>query len=159
MGPGRKPDNTVAAPNASLLDLFSRLSLAASSNDFENVLAISDDILKSSPADSNAAKQKLVALIKLDKYKDALSFLDKCTFLNSKETVLERGFCLYKLGQGNEAETVLREGSGRAVQHVRAQNVCSLSHRSLTAGISNGGFCDRNEDVCQSTTIERKPRS
>jgi Putative TPR-like repeat len=126
MAPTKTPDSTAAVPNTSLSDLFSRLTIAASSNDFEKVLAISNDILKSSPTDSRAAKQKLVALIKLDKYKDALSFLDECTFLSSKETVLEKGFCLYKLGRSNEAEGVLSEGSGRAVQHVRAQNVCSL---------------------------------
>jgi len=123
MAPKRKPDVSSSVSNASLAELFSRLTLAASSNDFERLLAISNEMLESSPKDSRAAKQKIIALIKLDKYKDALSFLDECTFLSKKDTILERGFCLYKLGKGSEAHRVLEEGSGRAVQHVRAQNV------------------------------------
>ena len=125
MPPKRTSDGSSSLSNVSLSELFSRLSLAASSNDFERVLAISNEMLKSSPNDSRAARQKIIALIKLDKYKDALAFLDECTFLNKNDTVLERGFCLYKLGKGSEAEKVLEEGSGRAVQHVRAQNVRS----------------------------------
>jgi hypothetical protein len=119
----RKSEGSSSVSNTSLSELFSRLTLAASSNDFERVLAISNEMLKSSPNDSRAARRKVIALIKLDKYKDALSFLDECTFLNKNDTVLERGFCLYKLGNGIEAQKVLEEGSGRAVQHVRAQNV------------------------------------
>src|SRR6266496_3976057 len=123
MPPKRKSDGSSSMSNASLSELFSRLTLAASSNDFERVLAISNEMLESSSNDTRAAKQKIIALIKLDKYKDALDFLNECTFLNEKDTILERGFCLYKLGKGNEAKQVLEEGSGRAVQHVRTQNV------------------------------------
>jgi tetratricopeptide (TPR) repeat protein len=123
MAPKRKSDGSTAVSNASLSDLFSRLTVAASSNDFERALEISDQLLKASPNDSRAAKQKIIALIKLDKYKDALAFAEECSFLSKKDTLLEKGFCLYKLGKCREAQTVLEEGSGRAVQHVRAQNV------------------------------------
>jgi signal recognition particle subunit SRP72 len=124
----RKSDSSSSFSNTSLSELLSRLTLAASSNDFERVVAISNEVLKSSPNDSRAARQKIIALIKLDEYKDALAFLDECTFLNKNDTILERGFCLYKLGKGSEAEEVLKEGSGRAIQHVRAQNVHILVH-------------------------------
>jgi tetratricopeptide (TPR) repeat protein len=147
MPPKKKSDESGALSNASLSDLFSRLTLAASTNDFEQALEISNQLLKASPNDSRAAKQKIIALIKLDKYKDALAFLEECTFLNKKETILEKGFCLYKLGKGNEAQKVLEEGTGRAIQHVRAQNVYSLIRNFLTKGISNGGFCDLNEII------------
>jgi Flp pilus assembly protein TadD len=123
MPPKRKLDGSAAMSNVNLSDLFSQLTLAASSNDFHGALAISNELLKASPNDARAATQKIVALIKLDKFKDALTFLEECTFLNSKDTILERGFCLYKLGRGREATTVLEKGSGRAIQHVRAQNV------------------------------------
>jgi hypothetical protein len=127
MAPKRKSDgSTVSSSGVSLSELFSRLKIAASSNDFETVLQIADDVLKTSPTDSRAAKEKIVALIKLDKYKETLSFMDECSFLSPRDTVLERGFALYKLGKGAEAQKVLESGSGRAIQHVKAQNVCLL---------------------------------
>jgi len=147
MPPKRKSDGSAALSNASLSDLLSRLTLAASTNDFEQALEISNQLLNASPSDSRAAKQKIIALIKLDKYKDALAFLEECTFLNRKETILEKGFCLYKLGKGSEAQKVLEEGTGRAIQHVRAQNVYSSMNGILTTGISNGGFCDLDEII------------
>src|SRR5271169_3615267 len=147
MAPKRKSDGSTAGSNASLSDLFSRLTVAASSNDFERALEISDELLKASPNDSRAAKQKIIALIKLDKYKDALAFLEECTFLNKKETILEKGFCFYKLGKCSEAQKVLEAGTGRAIHHVRAQNVYSLNRDILTTGISNGGFCDLDEII------------
>lgn len=147
MAPKRKSDGSAVISNASLSDLFSRLTLAASSNDFERALEISNQLLKASPNDSRAAKQKIIALIKLDKYNDALAFLEECTFLNRKDTILEKGFCLYKLGKGSDAQKILEEGSGRAIQHVRAQNVYSLILGMLTIGVSNGGFCDFHEII------------
>ena len=115
----RKSDGT----NASLSELFSNLTIAASSNDYERALTISNELLKSSPTDPRVAKAKIIALIKLDRYKDALSFMEECTFLNSKDLMLEKGFCLYKLGNGADAEKILQQGTGRGVQHIRAQNV------------------------------------
>lgn len=98
-----------------------------SSNDYDQVLQIANDVLKSSPNDTRAARQKIIALIKLDKYKDALSYLEESEFLKAEDTILERGFCLYKLGRGEEAQKVLEAGSGRALDHIRAQNVLSRS--------------------------------
>jgi signal recognition particle subunit SRP72 len=99
------------------------MSVAVSTKDYARVLEISNDVLKSSPSDARAAKEKVIALMKLDKYKETLAFLDECAFLDSNDTILERGFCLYKLGRGTEAQRVLEHGSGRAVEHVQAQNL------------------------------------
>src|SRR5437762_13640218 len=126
MPPKRKHEVSSATPASSLSDLFVKLSLAASENDYDKVLDLADQLLKSSPTDSRAAKQKVTALIKLDRYKEALTFLDKSTFLRDEETVLERGFCLYKFGKCVEAEEILKTMTGRAAEHIRAQNV-SLS--------------------------------
>jgi tetratricopeptide (TPR) repeat protein len=123
MAPKRKAGGSSASVAVDLSELLSRLNLASSSDDYDRVVDISNEILKSSPTDSRAAREKIAALIKLDKYKDALEFIQASTFLDSHDTILERGFCLYKLGKGDEAQKVLEEGSGRAVQHIRAQNV------------------------------------
>jgi tetratricopeptide (TPR) repeat protein len=88
---------------ASLSTLLSQLSLAAAEDDHEKAVKVATDVLAADPTNAHAAKQKAVALIKLDKYKEALAFLDEATFLNSAEVMLERGFCLYKLGRGKEA--------------------------------------------------------
>jgi tetratricopeptide (TPR) repeat protein len=124
MAPKRKLDGSAtgdASPN--LVQLFSQMKLAASKSDYTKIIEISDEVLKSSPTNSNAAKQKVIALIGLDKYKEALTFLNHSTFLDDKEIALERGFILYKLGKGDEACKALEKGSGRSIEHVKAQNV------------------------------------
>jgi signal recognition particle subunit SRP72 len=125
MAPKRKAGGSSSYTTVDLSELFSRLNLASSSEDFDRVVDISNEILKSSPRDVRAAKEKITALIKLDKYKDAYDFIQASTFLDDADTVLERGFCLYKLGKGAEAQEVLEGSSGRAAQHIKAQNVCS----------------------------------
>jgi tetratricopeptide (TPR) repeat protein len=122
MAPKRKLDGS-AATNSSLVQLFSQMKLAASQSDYSKILDISNEILKSSPTNSAAAKQKVIALIRIDKYKEVLAFLDKSSFLDDKDVALERGYALYKLGKGDEARQALEKGSGRAVMHVKAQNV------------------------------------
>ena len=136
MAPKRKLDGSMPG---SLSQLFSRMTLAASSSDFARVLELANEALATSPTNLRAAKQKVVALIKLDRYKDALAFLDESAFLEPKDIALERGFCLYKMGKGHEAQRALEHGSGRAVQHVIAQNVLSvLNVHSQMLGVSNG---------------------
>ena len=142
----KKSDGSTVNSNASLSELFSRLSLAASSNDYDEALSISNALLKLLPTDPHATKLKVIALIKLDKYKEALAFLNESASLDPKDTILERGFCLYKLGKGSDAEKVL-EGSDRAILHVLAQNVHSLNSILLTIGIPHGGFCYCHEIV------------
>jgi len=113
---------------ATLANMLSQLTIAAAMDDYEKAVKVATDVLAAEPTNAHAARQKAIALIKLDKYKDALAFLDQAaTFLNAQEVVLERGYCLYKLGRGEEAIHVLKMGSGRAVQHVQAQNVRLLS--------------------------------
>jgi signal recognition particle subunit SRP72 len=124
MAPKRKAGGSSSYATVDLSDLFSRLNLATSSEEFDRVVDISNEILKSSPRDVHAAKEKITALIKLDKYKDAYDFIQASTFLDNAATVLERGFCLYKLGKGAEAQKVLEGSLGRAAQHIKAQNVC-----------------------------------
>jgi tetratricopeptide (TPR) repeat protein len=154
MPPKQRSEKSSLVPNVSLSELLSRLSLAASSNDYDRLLQVSNDLLKSSPNNVLAAKQKVIALIKLDKYKDALAFLEESTSLDKNEYVLEHGFCLYKLGRGEEAEKVLEQGSGRAIEHVRAQNVNSLM-ALLIPGISNGGLFSVDEIVFGASAIRR----
>ena len=126
----RKHEVSSTSSNVTLAELFSKLSLAVSSNDYDKVLEIADQVLKSSPTDPHAAKEKITALIKLDQYKEALTFLTESTFLKDDDTVLERGFCLYKVGKCIEADKVLETASGRTADHIRAQNVFPLHIRS-----------------------------
>jgi len=112
---------------AALANMLSQLTIAAAMDDYEKAAKVATDVLAAEPTNVHAARQKAIALIKLDKYKDALAFLEQAaTFLNAPEVALERGYCLYKLGRDEEAFQVLKMGSGRAVQHVQAQNVRPL---------------------------------
>jgi tetratricopeptide (TPR) repeat protein len=129
MAPKRKLDGSAAPSNPSLVQLFTQLKLAASKSDYAGIVEISNEVLKSNPTNSEAAKQKVVALIKMDKYKEALLFLNHSSFLDEKDIAFERGFVLYKLGKCEEARKALEKGSGRSIQHVKAQNVSAFLAR------------------------------
>ena len=157
--PAKRKQEASSSSSASLPELFSRLSLAVSSNDYDKVLDLAGQVLKSSPTDSRAAKEKITALIKLDRYKDALTFITESKFLNDKEIVLESAFCLYKTGKCAEAEELLKTASGRAADHIRAQNVSLLILGiSLMIGVPDGGFRNSNEVVYRATEITRPNR-
>lgn len=95
--------------------------------DHDEVLKASNEVLKKSKTDVQAQHSKVVALIKLDRYDDALRvFEDAGETLKQKATV-EYAYALYKCGRLKEAaEVAAKSAGGRGAKHVEAQAVCFL---------------------------------
>jgi len=91
--------------------------------DHDEYLKASNAVLKTSKLDTKALHTRVVALLKLDRFDDALRALADGGDKLAQECVLERAYALYKTGKLEDAERVCREGGnhGRGLQHVAAQ--------------------------------------
>ena len=94
-------------------------------DDHREILEACNAALKKSKSDVAAQHVKAIALLKLDRYQEALHVFES-TGKNLQETApLEYAYSLYKNGQSNEAAGVAaRLKDGRAARHVEAQAVC-----------------------------------
>jgi signal recognition particle subunit SRP72 len=117
-------------PTATLSSLLKQSSIT----DHDEVLRACNASLKNSKTDLEALHAKVVALLKLDRYDDALRVLDEGGEEIKKKAALERAYALYKVGRLEEAEKVVKNVSSRGGKHVEAQTVriqtlgaCTLS--------------------------------
>lgn len=108
---------------------LSKLLGSADIEDHEEVLKATNAILKKSKGDQDALHTRVVALLKLDRYEDALRALDDGGDKLAERCAFEKAYALYKTGElekANEiymaysAEAKNAEGS-RALAHVAAQ--------------------------------------
>ena len=91
-------------------------------DDHEEVLAAANSALKKSPRDTDLLHSKLVALLKLDRFDDALRVLDVGGEDLQKRARLEHAYALYKAGQLEDVSRVIGTGpTTRALRHVEAQ--------------------------------------
>ena len=106
----------------SLNTLLQRTSI----DDHEQILKACNASLKQSKKDPSLWYTKAVALLKLDRYEDALRVLEEGDHENVKTgQSLERSYALYKIGQFSEARDIAKGISGdRGARHVEAQAVC-----------------------------------
>ncbi len=110
----------VAATAQSLSALLQRSTL----EDHEEVLRACNNVLKKSKTDIEAQHVKVVALLKLDRYEDALRVLEGGGEKLKDRLPLERAYALYKQGKYDEAEKVTQiTGGARGLRHVEAQTV------------------------------------
>lgn len=97
----------------------------ASIDDHEEILRACNASLKQSKKDLRSLHAKVVALLKLDRYEDALHVLEDGGESLKDEARLERSYALYKTGQLAEAERIAqRIDDDRGARHVEAQAVC-----------------------------------
>ena len=107
-------------------------------DDHEEILKASNGVLKKSKTDLEAQHAKLVALLKLDRYEDALRWLDQAGDKLRDRAPFEEAYALYKVGRFRDAEKLtgrLSRHESRGVQHVEAQTVCwafFLDNQTLT---------------------------
>jgi signal recognition particle subunit SRP72 len=104
-------------PTATLTSLLR----GATIEDHDEVLKASNAVLKSSKTNLDALHTRVVALIKLDRYDDALRALDDGGDRLAERCVLEKAYALYKTGQLAEAEKLARGTDKRSLRHVAAQ--------------------------------------
>ncbi|EMR11778.1 hypothetical protein PNEG_00205 [Pneumocystis murina B123] len=107
----RKTDN--------LKDLFMKLSIAISNNKHEEVIELSDKIKGFSISDIKSTKSKIIALIKLDRYSEAL-FLIRSE-LSAEKALLEMIYCLFMLKKYEEAMDWAKKSNKREIKHIKAQ--------------------------------------
>ena len=113
----------MAATISTLGGLLSRTSL----EDPEEVLKACNATLKKSKNDVEAQHVKAIALLKLDRYDDALRTLEAGGDPLKEKGSLEWAYTLYKVGKPKEAaEQAARSGDGRGAQHIEAQAVSSM---------------------------------
>ncbi|KAK3058909.1 Signal recognition particle subunit SRP72 [Extremus antarcticus] len=89
--------------------------------DHEEVIRAADATLKQSKGDLEAQHVKAVALLKLDRYGDAVKAIEAGGAKLKDRARLEYAYALYKDGKSAEAAEIAREGSERGYTHVEAQ--------------------------------------
>lgn len=113
----------MATPAKTLSALLQRTLI----DDHEEVLKACNASLKQSKADLQLQHVKFVALLKLDRYDDALRVLEEGGDRLKQRVPTERAYALYKVGEFEEAKNIAKGVSEeRGARHVEAQAVCIL---------------------------------
>lgn len=113
----------MTAPTKSLTTLLQRTTIT----DHEEVLRACTASLKASKNDAETQCIKFVALLKLDRYDDALRVLEECGDGLKQRVAVERAYALYKVGELAEARNIAKGVTNdRGARHVEAQAVCIL---------------------------------
>ncbi|KAJ5129343.1 Tetratricopeptide-like helical [Penicillium bovifimosum] len=102
----------------SLASLLQRASI----DDHEEVIQSCDAVLAKSKSDLKAQHMKVVALLKLDRYEEALKIFEAGGDDLKNSAGLEYAYASYKCGELEEAtEALTRTASGRGASHLEAQ--------------------------------------
>ncbi|KAJ6127288.1 hypothetical protein N7523_002900 [Penicillium sp. IBT 18751x] len=101
---------------------LSSLLQRASIDDHEEVIHSCNETLAKSKTDIHAQHIKVIALLKLDRYEDALQVLEAGGDTLKQQAGLEYAYALYKCAKLEQAlEAVTRAGSSRGASHLEAQ--------------------------------------
>lgn len=104
-------------PTATLTSLLKGSTV----EDHEEVVKAANAFLKTSKNNPEALHTRVVALLKLDRFEDALRALDEGGDKLADRCVLEKAYALYKSGKFAEAENLAKGTSNRGLKHVAAQ--------------------------------------
>ncbi|KAL0933025.1 signal recognition particle subunit SRP72 [Colletotrichum truncatum] len=100
---------------------LSALLRAASIEDHEEVLKAANASLKASKYDITAQRTRVVALLKLDRFDDALRAIADAGDKLEDVCLLEKAYALYKTGKLEEAREVANSKPQRSFRHIAAQ--------------------------------------
>ncbi|KAI9024759.1 hypothetical protein DFJ74DRAFT_666201 [Hyaloraphidium curvatum] len=107
----RRAKPAAAANPAEAVDplppLFDELLRAAQADDGDRVVRTADKILKVAPGDADALAAKLVALVRADKFGDAIALLGSFPKDLRAQAAFEEAYCLYRLNKHEEAMAVI----------------------------------------------------
>ncbi|OJD27475.1 hypothetical protein ACJ73_01133 [Blastomyces percursus] len=105
-------------------------------DDHEEVIKACNAVLKTSKNDLNALHVKTVALVKLDRFEDAIRVIEDGGDELKKKVPLEWSYALYKVGQLEEAiKLAASVGTGRGGKHVEAQATYRAENFRRTAEV------------------------
>ena len=93
-------------------------------DDHEEILNACNTLLKQSKGDVEAQRIKCLALLKLERYEDALLVLEQGGEPVKQKCQLERAYALYKNGDLRQAKDFAKQIANRGARHVEAQAVC-----------------------------------
>lgn len=93
-------------------------------DDHEAILNACDSIIKQSKGDIEAQRVKCLALLKLERYEEALRILEEADEPVKRKCQLERAYALYKHGDLQQAKDLAKQVANRGARHVEAQAVC-----------------------------------
>lgn len=118
--------------------------------DHDQVLNSADAAIKKSPEDLEAQHVKAVALLKLDRFEEALNVFTSGSDKLKQRASLEYAYALYKTGSSKEAAEVARQANKRGLRHVEAQAMyrsedfkrASEVYRSLSAQLADDAEAD-----------------
>jgi len=110
----------MSAPAKTLTSLLQRSTI----DDHGEILRACNSSLKASKNDLEIQHLKLVALLKLDRYDDALRVLEESGDKLKQRAGVERAYALYRVGELEEAKSIAKGITGeRGARHVEAQAV------------------------------------
>lgn len=118
------PEIMASNPTATLISLLKNSAI----EDHEEVLKAANAVLKTSKGNLDALHTRVVALLKLDRFDDALRALDDGGDKLAERCVLEKAYALYKTGQLAEADSLARGSGDRGLKHVAAQVAYRAEH-------------------------------
>lgn len=103
--------------------ILSSLLSSSGINDHEEVLKQANADLKKDKINQEALHTRVIALLKLDRFDDALRALDDGGDKLAERCALEKAYALYKTGRLEEASKVVEgpAGNSRGIKHVAAQ--------------------------------------
>ncbi|KAF2218725.1 hypothetical protein BDZ85DRAFT_77371 [Elsinoe ampelina] len=90
-------------------------------DDHEELLKAANATIKTFKNDLEAQHVKTVALLKLDRFEEALHTLDAGGDKLKERAQLEHAYALYKTGKPQEAAKIAAQGKDRGARHVEAQ--------------------------------------
>ncbi|KAK7607394.1 signal recognition particle protein-like protein [Phyllosticta paracitricarpa] len=111
----------MAANSGDLSALLARLDLDDGNADHDKILQAVNTHLAKSKNDVNLQHMRSVALLKLDRFDDALRQFEQGGDKLKQKAPLEYAYALYKTGKLEEASKVASGNSGRGINHVLAQ--------------------------------------
>ena len=89
--------------------------------DHEEILKAANSTLKQTKSETSAQHAKVVALLKLDRFDEAIQTFEAGGKPLKERARLEYAYALYKSGKPSEAAQVARQGAERGYKHVEAQ--------------------------------------
>lgn len=131
---------------------LSALLRTASIDDHDEILKAANGALKANKRDELAQHTKVVALLKLDRFEDALRAISEADAKLQTKCLLEKAYALYKAGKLVEAGAALKSAGldKRSFKHVAAQ-VAYRAERFGEAEAIYQRLFDADADAVQET--------
>ncbi|KAI6093047.1 hypothetical protein F4821DRAFT_74378 [Hypoxylon rubiginosum] len=152
----------MAHPAATLTSLLR----ASTIQDHDEILKAANAAIKASKTDIDAQRTRVVALLKLDRFHDALRAIAEGGDVLEKECIFEKSYALYKSGELQDAHGTLKKSStpfqsSRAFRHLAAQIAyraekfqdAADAYRHLSQG--SGGLPGEENDLKINTLATR----